>query len=201
MRVEDSNRLFRRSRFYPLPRDLCFDSERPLFRKYAAGKKMLVEIGVFEGAASVAFRSVMSPDAVLHLIDPFVPDSMNPDLRGRKFFAWLNVARVFNGKVQWHQDYSWNVAKGWDAPIDFLFIDGDHTADSCRKDWEFWSPFVQKGGNVLFHDARHGKGDGSFWDGWEGPTRVVDELFRLAPIPGWRIVAEAGTVIVVERTS
>ena len=35
--------------------------------------------------------------------------------------------------------------------IDFLFIDGDHTYDSVKVDFENYSPFV-KGGVVAFHD-------------------------------------------------
>lgn len=199
MIIEDSNKLFRRSRFYPLPRDLCFPAEKPLFRRFSSGKKRLVEIGVFEGASGAIFRSAMASDGVLHLIDPFIPDSMNPALCGRPWMARLNVARVLNGSVVWHHDLSSSVAKTWKGPIDFLFIDGDHTEASCRQDWEQWSPFVEQDGAVLFHDARCGKGDGSSWDGWEGPTRVVDQLFRKAPVSGWKIVAEAGTLVVVER--
>ena len=36
--------------------------------------------------------------------------------------------------------------------IDFLFIDGDHTEEGVRKDFEMYSPFVRKGGIVAFHD-------------------------------------------------
>jgi predicted O-methyltransferase YrrM len=36
--------------------------------------------------------------------------------------------------------------------LDFLFIDGDHTYEGVRKDFEMYSPFVKKGGIVVFHD-------------------------------------------------
>lgn len=36
--------------------------------------------------------------------------------------------------------------------IDFLFIDGDHTEEGVRKDFEMYSPFVRKGGIVAMHD-------------------------------------------------
>ena len=63
-----------------------------------------------------------------------------------------------------------------------------------------WSPYVPVNGIVMFHDARFGKGDGSFWDGWEGPTQVVDKLFRgPGRMKNWEIVDEAGTVVVVMR--
>jgi predicted O-methyltransferase YrrM len=36
--------------------------------------------------------------------------------------------------------------------IDFLFIDGDHTYEGVKMDFEMYSPSVKKGGIVAFHD-------------------------------------------------
>ena len=36
--------------------------------------------------------------------------------------------------------------------VDFLFIDGDHTYDGVKKDYEMYSPLVRSGGLVAFHD-------------------------------------------------
>jgi len=37
-------------------------------------------------------------------------------------------------------------------PIDFLFIDGDHTYEGVKKDFELYAPLVRKGGMIGFHD-------------------------------------------------
>jgi predicted O-methyltransferase YrrM len=37
-------------------------------------------------------------------------------------------------------------------PVDFLFIDGDHTYAGVKQDFEMYSPLVRKGGLVAFHD-------------------------------------------------
>jgi len=37
--------------------------------------------------------------------------------------------------------------------IDFLFIDGDHTYEGVKKDWEMYGPLVRPGGLVAFHDV------------------------------------------------
>lgn len=37
--------------------------------------------------------------------------------------------------------------------IDFLFIDGDHTYEGAKKDYEMFSPLVRRGGIVAFHDV------------------------------------------------
>jgi len=36
--------------------------------------------------------------------------------------------------------------------VDFLFIDGDHTYEGVKKDFEMYGPLVRKGGIVAFHD-------------------------------------------------
>src|SRR5262249_5078003 len=37
-------------------------------------------------------------------------------------------------------------------PIDFLYIDADHTYEGARKDYEMYGPLVRKGGLIAFHD-------------------------------------------------
>jgi predicted O-methyltransferase YrrM len=40
--------------------------------------------------------------------------------------------------------------------LDFLFIDGDHTYDGVRADFELYAPLVRSGGIIAFHDiAKH----------------------------------------------
>lgn len=36
--------------------------------------------------------------------------------------------------------------------FDMLFIDGDHSYENCKKDYEEFLPFVKKGGLIVFHD-------------------------------------------------
>ena len=40
------------------------------------------------------------------------------------------------------------------APVDFLFIDGDHTQDGFQRDFEKYWPMVAKGGACALHDIR-----------------------------------------------
>jgi len=37
-------------------------------------------------------------------------------------------------------------------PLDLVFIDGDHTYESVRRDYELYAPLVRERGMVLFHD-------------------------------------------------
>jgi predicted O-methyltransferase YrrM len=40
----------------------------------------------------------------------------------------------------------------WELPIDLLFLDGDHTREGVKKDWMQFSPWVRRGGIVVFDD-------------------------------------------------
>ena len=37
--------------------------------------------------------------------------------------------------------------------LDLLFIDGDHSFEGTKKDYEMYSPLVRKGGLIVFHDV------------------------------------------------
>ena len=37
-------------------------------------------------------------------------------------------------------------------PLDFAFIDGDHTYDGVRQDFFMYGPLVRAGGLIAFHD-------------------------------------------------
>jgi len=39
-----------------------------------------------------------------------------------------------------------------DGKVDFLFIDGDHTYEGVKADFEMYAPLVRPGGRVVFHD-------------------------------------------------
>jgi len=141
-------------------------------------------------------------DAELHLIEPFGmgpwPGVMNPADEGA---ARANVGRAARRRggprVIWHVAFSEQAAAGWSAPVDLVFVDGDHSEAACRLDWQLWHPFVEPGGVIAFHDARVGKPGG--W-GDDGPTKVVDDLFREGGAgDGWEIAAERDTILAVRR--
>jgi len=41
------------------------------------------------------------------------------------------------------------------TPIDFLMIDGDHSYEGVRSDFEMYGPLVRPGGLIAFHDVLH----------------------------------------------
>jgi cephalosporin hydroxylase len=73
-------------------------------------------------------------------------------------------------------------------PLDYLFIDGDHTYEGVKRDFELYSPLVRKGGLIAFHDiAEHPPEIGcevaQFWN--EIKTRYRHSEFIEDRNQGW----------------
>jgi len=45
------------------------------------------------------------------------------------------------------------VSKGWSQPISLLWIDGDHSYEGTRRDFDCWAKFVIPTGFIAFHDS------------------------------------------------
>jgi hypothetical protein len=182
------------------PRPMHSAAEADVLRRYAGAARCLVEIGVYEGSSAAVFCDALSADADLHLIDPFTDESgsaMRAGWHGTPFATRRAVDRFARGgpRVHWHVARSQDVGRAWTQPVDFVFIDGDHSLEGCAEDWRLWHRHVGHGA-VAFHDARRGRPDG---EGSIGPTQVVDEL--RAQLDGdWRVGAEVDTLVVFERT-
>lgn len=53
-----------------------------------------------------------------------------------------NAIKLVNGTLE----------KEHKTRIDLLYIDGDHTYNGVKTDFDYFSPFVKKGGIIAFHD-------------------------------------------------
>lgn len=58
-------------------------------------------------------------------------------------------------QLDFRQEKSRDIARGWKEPVDILFIDGDHEYPSVKDDFDSFYPFVRDGGLVVFHDSNH----------------------------------------------
>jgi hypothetical protein len=171
-------------------------AEHAAIQRWAAGRSTLVEIGVAEGVSAIALREAMAEDGTLYLIDPYHLSRV-PALNFVKRAAHRAVGNCRRGIVVWIERFSEEVARGWNAPIDLLLIDGDHSESAVECDWNDWSRFVQPGGVVIFHDARVFEGG---WPGADwGPVLLFNRLFRSGHNPEWKIAEEIHSLCVVER--
>ena len=136
-------------------------------------------------------RQALAPEGHLHLVDPYEPGRLGVPVS--LLAAQRLLATVPRGTVSWHQATSHMVARDWAQPIDFLFIDGDHSYDAVALDWSNWSPFVTPAGVVVFHNARVTR---------ENPPcpSVVRLAEEIATAGGpWRTIEEEGSMVAFAR--
>ena len=132
----------------------------------------VLEIGTHRGGTLYLWARLARPDAILVSID----------LPGGKFGGGYSPFRtpIYRRFAQAHQKLHLMRANSHAEstleetkrllsghPIDLLFIDGDHTYEGVKKDWEMYSQLVRSGGLVVFHDVAGNYEDTqvkAFWD-------------------------------------
>lgn len=126
----------------------------------------ILEIGVLFGVASACFNRVMADygrDVRLTLIDPFegyydrgAGDIITgvPVTRAafERNMAAAGVAADAYEIIQGMSDDPAIIKAASASEYDLLLIDGDHSFDGVRKDFENFGPMVREGGVILFDD-------------------------------------------------
>ena len=135
----------------------------------ACGGETFVEVGSYLGASACVLARCLRnrhPGATLSCVDTWRNDAMTEGARDT-YAAFLSNLERYQGIVIPLRGVSREVAAVFPRPVDFLFIDGDHTYGGVKTDVEAWLPLLTAGATVVFHDI-----------GWaEGVARVVrDEI-------------------------
>ncbi len=152
-----------------------------------------VEIGCLDGFSSAIILECSK--LVLHSIDPFIPDSMAPNLIGSRVRFMENV-QPFGDRSKLSAEYSYNIVKDWDKPLDFLFIDGDHNYHAVMQDFVQWTPHLKVGGLLAIHDSRMYRPGGANFH--PGPSHVAQQEIYLKP-ERWQVVGEAFSLTVAKK--
>jgi predicted O-methyltransferase YrrM len=146
------------------------------------------EIGRFKGGSTMIFATALPDGVELWSYDLHV--ALRPDMPGAALDDELRAALARYGlehKVHLLVADS-RTADPPPAPLELLFVDGDHTYDGAKADFERWGAFVRPGGHLLFHDAVDIGGYGNVYP---GVARLVRELDGA---PGWTRAAGAGSI-------
>jgi predicted O-methyltransferase YrrM len=141
-------------------------AEQQALRELAAGRKHLVEIGVFHGVNTRNFREVMHSEGTLLAVDPYFRTFFG--IRGygwARRIAHREAAKCRRGALRWIEKLGRDAVRTPEAqailPVDFIFIDGDHSYEGLKGDWEAWNPHIAQGGIAALHDSRGRTGAGS----------------------------------------
>lgn len=172
-------------------------TERDTMARLATGKRSLVEIGVWHGITTSRLRQAMASDGVLWAVDPY--------FRSRIGVCWAQmiahnvVGKTPGGNVQWVRMLGAEAAEARRAdpkagPVDFIFIDGNHSYEGLKADWDGWSPQIAEGGIVALHDSRTSpirNIDGA------GSVRFTNEV--ILHDPNFQVVETVDSLTVLKR--
>lgn len=157
----------------------------------AVGAGVIVEIGSAFGRSTTALSlgAKAGKDAAIFAIDPHetftgvLGGQFGPENR-RAFYqnmlthgGWENV-RLVNLP-------STVVGKGWNRPIELLWIDGDHRYEAVAADLATWEPHLLPGAKVVFDDAQNPA---------SGPGRVVQEALATGKYEAGPVVGKTKTL-------
>lgn len=120
--------------------------------------EVVVEIGLHNAISAHAILAALATNkkGKLHSIDikDFSNNVSDPELKEY---------------LEFHLADSKEFHKTWDKQIDVLHIDGDHSYETCKADFENYYPFVKPGGFIFIHDVVHWKGCTKFYEEIEDP--------------------------------
>ena len=85
------------------------------------------------------------------------------------------------------------VARGWQSPLQMLFIDGGHSETAAAQDFDGWAKWVTAGGALLIHDV--------FPDPRDGGRPPYHIYCRAIDSGQFREVSATGSLRVLERLS
>lgn len=128
----------------------------------------VLEIGTASGGTLFMYTRVAEQDATIVSVDlpggdfgggypekkiPLYSSFALPDQR-------LELIRA-DSHLQETLDQVKNIFDG--KFVDYAFIDGDHTYEGVKSDFEMYGPLVRDGGFVAFHDTIYAEGVKRFW--------------------------------------
>jgi predicted O-methyltransferase YrrM len=119
--------------------------------------KTILEIGTSNGGTLFLFTRVASKDGLVVSVD--LPHGEfgggYPPWRSRLYRSFAvgeQQIRLLRADSHLPETLDTVTAALGGRQVDVLFIDGDHTYDGVKSDFEMYSPLVREGGVVAFHD-------------------------------------------------
>jgi cephalosporin hydroxylase len=119
--------------------------------------KIILEIGTANGGTLFLLSRLSTENATIISVslpvNPYIEGiNYKPTLFFKSFSPNTQHMNIIKGNS--HQKKVLNkvkkILKG--RKIDLLFIDGDHTYNGVKQDFQMYSPMVKKGGIIAFHD-------------------------------------------------
>lgn len=119
--------------------------------------RVLMEIGTMNGGTLFLYARIAAEDAKLLSVDlPWARYGYGyPKYKVPLYRTFVRPSQTLHLlRANSHENPTLEKVKELldTQTIDFLFLDGDHTYQGIRQDFEMYSPLMTKGGIVGFHD-------------------------------------------------
>lgn len=150
----------------------------------------IVEIGSWHGRSTIwlGAGAAAGRGARVFAVDPHAGTHLRSEDESTEHILRANLARAgLANRVEVVVATSSEAAARWADPVSLLWIDGDHTYASARRDFELWEPFLMPGSVVAIHDTFV----------IPGPERVVRE--KLIAPGGFTSFVQAETTTAARR--
>lgn len=119
--------------------------------------KIILEIGTANGGTLFLFSRIADEDAIIISID--LPGGRYgggyPEWRVSLYESFcLSNQRMYLIRANSHEEATLNKVKNFlnGKKFDFIFIDGDHTYQGVKKDFEMYNPLTKEKALIAFHD-------------------------------------------------
>lgn len=132
------------------PASQVTDRELRLLKQYARDASVICEIGCYEGRTSVELA--LGTKGTVYSVDPFFPGRLG--VCYTEWIARIHRSRRNRQNLVFLKGLSSEIAQIFNLPIDFLFIDADHSYEAVSADWAAWIPKVVTHGYVALHDSK-----------------------------------------------
>lgn len=120
---------------------------------------VVLELGTFRGGTLFLFTRVATPDATIVTVDtkggPFGGGYYRGHVPLLKSLGRENQ-KIHLIRGDSHSQTTYERVAALVGEVDFLFIDGDHTYEGVRSDFEMYGSLVRPGGLIAFHDIVDG---------------------------------------------
>ncbi len=147
---------------------------------YTLRCKNVLEVGSYFGGTFYALCKLSEPDGVKVSLDCPIFANYPDELYKKRTSGAMNgfadnvvIINTDSHAVE-TQAHVADIIK--DDKFDFIFIDGDHSYEGVKKDFEMYTPFLKKGGYVGFHDIKkfQHSNDGveQFWKELNYPVKL-----------------------------
>jgi cephalosporin hydroxylase len=149
--------------------------------------KKIVEIGSASGGTLFLFAHVACPEKMVSIDLPagsFGGGYPSWKIPLFKSLAKKKVIQLIRADSHKEETLGKTRTLLKDEKVDFLFIDGDHTYQGVKQDFQMYSPLVKKGGIVSLHDiATHDPASGCevdrFWSEIKPTYRHIEIIEKL----------------------